>query len=53
MIRQNLIHRAGRHTRLQGRLRLTLSGNRFTREEILEYLRPKRKAASSRSYMQR
>jgi hypothetical protein len=44
-IRQRLIHRAGRLTRPQGRLRLTLSGNRLTRDEFLGYLRSMKKAA--------
>jgi hypothetical protein len=44
-IRQHLIHRAGRLTRPQGRLRLTLSGNRLTRDEFLGYLRSLKKTA--------
>ncbi len=44
-IRQHLIHRAGRLTRPQGRLRLTLSGNRLTRDEFLGYLRALKKTA--------
>ena len=38
-IRQLLIHRAGRLTRPEGKLRLTLSGNEATRKEYLEHLR--------------
>jgi len=37
-IRHKLIQRAGRLTRPQGRLRLTLSGNEVTRKEMLHYL---------------
>lgn len=37
-IRQRLLHRAGRLTRPQGRLRLTLSGNDVTRKEFQTYL---------------
>ena len=37
-IRHKLIQRAGRLTRPQGRLRLTLSGNEATRKEMLHYL---------------
>jgi len=37
-IRHNLIQRAGRLTRPQGRLRLTLSGNDVTRTELTRYL---------------
>ena len=37
-IRQHLIHRAGRLTRPNGRLRLTMSGNEATRQTIQEYL---------------
>lgn len=37
-IRQRLLHRAGRLTRPQGRLRLTLSGNDLTRKEFQTYL---------------
>jgi hypothetical protein len=44
-IRQRLIHRAGRLTRPQGRLRLTLSGNRLTRDEFHEYLRSLQRTA--------
>jgi hypothetical protein len=44
-IRQRLIQRAGRLTRPQGRLCLTLSGNEVTRDEFLRYLRPLRRAA--------
>ena len=39
-IRQRLIQRAGRLTRPQGRLCLTLSGNEVTRDEFLGYLEP-------------
>lgn len=44
-IRQNLLHRAGRLTRPQGRFCLTLSGNAKTREEYLKYLEPLQKSA--------
>jgi len=37
-IRQRLLHRAGRLTRPQGQLRLTLSGNEITRQEFQKYL---------------
>lgn len=37
-IRQHLIQRAGRLTRPNGKLRLTLSGNKATRQAIEEYL---------------
>lgn len=37
-IRRHLIHRAGRLTRPQGRLRLTMSGNEKTRDSIRKYL---------------
>jgi hypothetical protein len=38
-IRQHLIQRAGRLTRPNGKLRLTMSGNKVTRQAIEEYLR--------------
>jgi hypothetical protein len=44
-IRQRLILRAGRLTRPQGRLCLTLSGNVVTRDEFLDYLKPLEKAS--------
>lgn len=37
-IRHKLIQRAGRLTRPHGRLRLTLSGNEITRQEMMHYL---------------
>jgi len=37
-VRQHLIQRAGRLTRPQGRLRLTMSGNEATRQTVLQYL---------------
>jgi hypothetical protein len=37
-IRHKLIQRAGRLTRPQGRLRLTLSGNEITRKQLIGYL---------------
>ena len=37
-IRQRLLHRAGRLTRPQGHLRLTLSGNEVTRKEFQTYM---------------
>ena len=37
-LRHKLIQRAGRLTRPQGRLRLTLSGNEITRKEMMHYL---------------
>jgi len=37
-IRQHLIHRAGRLTRPQGKLRLTMSGNEKAKSSIQEYL---------------
>ena len=37
-LRHKLIQRAGRLTRPQGRLRLTLSGNEVTRREMMHYL---------------
>jgi len=37
-IRLHIIHRAGRLTRPQGKLRLTMSGNERIRDTILEYL---------------
>ena len=37
-IRQHLIHRAGRLTRPQGRLRLVMSANERTRRTVLQYL---------------
>ena len=37
-IRHKLIQRAGRLTRPHGRLRLTLSGNEITRDEMMHYL---------------
>jgi hypothetical protein len=39
-IRHRLIQRAGRLTHPQGRLCLTLSGNKVAREEFLQYLEP-------------
>jgi len=39
-IRQKLLHRAGRLTRPQGTLTLTLNGNEKTREELLGFLKP-------------
>lgn len=44
-VRQRLIQLAGRLTRPQGRLRLTLSGSEFTRKEYLTYLRGLKRAA--------
>jgi hypothetical protein len=44
-MRQQLILRAGRLTRPQGRLCLTLSGNVVTRDEFLDYLKPLKKAS--------
>lgn len=44
-IRQRLILRAGRLSRPQGRLCLTMSGNKLLRDEFLRYLHPLRKAA--------
>ena len=44
-IRHRLIQRAGRLTRPQGRLRLTLSGNELTRKEYLQILRGLKRAA--------
>jgi hypothetical protein len=44
-IRQRLIQRAGRLTRPQGRLCLTLSGNKVTRDEFLHYLVPLRRVS--------
>ena len=44
-IRQHLIHRAGRLTRPQGKLRLTLSANELVRKEYLEHLRALKKSA--------
>jgi hypothetical protein len=38
-IRQRLIHRAGRLTRPQGALRLTLSGNKTTQQEFQAYMK--------------
>jgi hypothetical protein len=37
-VRQHLIHRAGRLTRPQGKLRLTMSGNEVTKRSFLDYL---------------
>jgi hypothetical protein len=44
-IRQRLIHRAGRLTRPQGKLRLTMSGNELTKRSFLEYLSALRSSA--------
>jgi hypothetical protein len=44
-MRQRLIQRAGRLTRPQGRLCLTLSGNELMRDEFLQYLEPLREAS--------
>ena len=44
-IRQHLIQRAGRLTRPNGKLRLTLSGNKATRQAIEEYLNVLEQAA--------
>ena len=44
-VRQRLIQLAGRLTRPEGRLRLTLSGNEVTRKEYLLHLRGLKKAA--------
>jgi hypothetical protein len=44
-LRQRLIVRAGRLTRPQGRLCLTMSGNEMLRREFLDYLVPLRKAS--------
>jgi len=44
-LRQRLIVRAGRLTRPQGRLHLTLSGNDMLRREFLDYLVPLKKAS--------
>ena len=44
-IRQRLIHRAGRLTRPQGRLCLTMSGNKATRDDFLRYLEPLKNAS--------
>ncbi len=44
-LRQRLIQLAGRLTRPQGRLRLTLSGNDVTRKDYLELLRGLKRAA--------
>lgn len=46
-IRHNLIQRAGRLTRPQGRLRLTLSGNDVTRTELTRYLESLARAGKS------
>jgi hypothetical protein len=44
-LRQRLILRAGRLTRPQGRLCLTMSGNEVVRRDFLDYLEPLRKAS--------
>lgn len=44
-IRQHLIHRAGRLTRPQGKLRLTMSGNELTKRSFLDYLSALRSSA--------
>ncbi len=44
-IRQHLIHRAGRLTRPQGKLRLTMSGNEATKSTFLQYLTALQSAA--------
>jgi hypothetical protein len=44
-IRNRILHRAGRLTRPNGRLRLTMSGNELTRETILGYLEALQDAA--------
>ena len=44
-IRQKLIQRAGRLTRPQGRLRLTLSGNEATRKDLMHYMESLARAA--------
>jgi hypothetical protein len=38
-VRQYLIHRAGRITRPNGKLRLTMSGNEATRRTFMGYLK--------------
>ena len=44
-IRQRLILRAGRLTRPQGRLCLTMSGNEVVRRDFLDYLEPLKRAS--------
>jgi hypothetical protein len=44
-LRQRLIVRAGRLTRPQGRLCLTMSGNEMLRPEFMDYLVPLRRAS--------
>jgi hypothetical protein len=44
-MRHRLIQRAGRLTRPQGRLCLTLGGNEVTRDEFLDYLEPLTRAS--------
>jgi hypothetical protein len=44
-MRQRLILRAGRLTRPQGRLCLTMSGNEIMRRDFLEYLEPLKRAS--------
>jgi len=44
-IRQHLIHRAGRLTRPQGKLRLTMNGNELTKRSFLSYLSALRSSA--------
>ena len=44
-IRQQLIFRAGRLTRPQGRLCLTMSGNEVVRRDFLDYLEPLKRAS--------
>ena len=44
-IRSRLLHRAGRLTRPNGKLRLTMSGNERTRETVLRYLDALKSAA--------
>lgn len=44
-IRQRLIQRAGRLTRPQSRLCLTMSGNKVIRDEFLHYLAPLRRVS--------
>lgn len=44
-MRQRLILRAGRLTRPQGRLCLTMSGNELMRRDFLDYLRPLKRAS--------
>jgi hypothetical protein len=52
-MRQRLILRAGRLTRPQGRLCLTMSGNEQMRREFLDYLQPLKKDIMTFKIMQR